>query len=441
MSEPNVSPLLTDLYQLTMVQGYLDQGMHDTAVFEFFVRNLPSGRNFLIAAGLEQVIDYLADMKFSPGELEWLSGLGTFSTDFIDYLESFSFTGDVHAVPEGTIFFQNEPLLRVTAPLPQAQIVETRIINLMHFETLVASKAVRSVLAGDGRLLFDFGLRRAHGAEAGILAARASFLAGFDGTSTVAAGRLYGIPTYGTMAHSFIQAHDTELEAFEHFALAQPDNVVLLLDTYDSRAAAEKTAELYPRLKEKGIIIKAVRLDSGDLVEESKAVRRILDGAGLDGVKIFASGDLDEYAVGAIVAAGAPIDGFGVGTRMVTSSDAPYLECAYKLVEYAGVARRKLSAGKATLPGRKQVYRFFNDEGIMSHDVLALGGESLKGRAMLERVMEDGRRPDRVVPLEEIREYVKAQIDTIPEPLRALGEAPRYPVELSAVLRECRKDE
>src|ERR1051325_2097546 len=260
------SLLLTDLYQLTMLQGYFDGGMEQTAVFEFFVRKLPVQRNFLIAAGVEQVLGFLENARFTPEDLEWVSRQPAFRPDFVRYLTNWRFSGDVDAMPEGTIFFPNEPILRVTAPLPQAQLVESRLINLIHFQTLIASKAARSVLLAPGKLLVDFGLRRAHGAEAALLAARASYLAGFAGTATVLAGQTFGIPLYGTMAHSFIEAQDDETEAFERFARARPDNVVLLLDTYDTEAAARKVVALAPRLKASGIAIRGVRLDSGDLV-------------------------------------------------------------------------------------------------------------------------------------------------------------------------------
>src|SRR5262245_12471053 len=255
MTNPAASALLTDLYQLTMLQGYFEQGMEDTAVFEFFSRQLPPTRGFLMAAGLEQVLDFLEHVRFTPQELDWLAHSGRFSRAFIDYLEQLRFAGDIHAMAEGTIFFPPEPIIRVTAPLPQAQLVETRLINLLHFQTLIASKAARAVLVAREKGLIDFGLRRAHGAEAGVLAARASYLAGFAGSATVLAGLLYGVPVYGTMAHSFVQAHDDETQAFEHFAYAQPDNVVLLIDTYDTEAAAEKIVALAPRLSQKGISI------------------------------------------------------------------------------------------------------------------------------------------------------------------------------------------
>lgn len=296
-AEIKTSTLLTDLYQLTMLQGYFDQGMKGTAVFEFFVRKLPAKRNFLIAAGLEQALAFLEQLQFSPEELEWIAGYGAFRPAFVRHLETFRFSGDVYAMPEGTLFFPDEPILRVIAPIAEAQLVESRLINLLHFQTLIASKAARSVLMAPDKLLVDFGLRRAHGAEAGSLAARASYLAGFAGTATVMAAPLFGIPVYGTMAHSFVQAHDDEAAAFDHFAHSLPENVILLIDTYDTEAAAEKVVRLAPKLMRDGIKIKGVRLDSGDLADHAFKVRRILDDGGLQEATIFASGSVDEYIV------------------------------------------------------------------------------------------------------------------------------------------------
>jgi len=432
---PAASILLTDLYQLTMLQGYHDTGMEETAVFEFFVRRLRPGRGFLLAAGLEQSLDYLEQMHFSPAELEWLASTQRFSKDFIASLETLRFTGDVHAMPEGTVFFPSEPILRVTAPIAQAQLVETRLINLLHLETLIASKAARSVLMAPDKLLVDFGLRRAHGAEAGLLAARASYLAGFSGTSTVLAGQQFGIPLFGTMAHSFIQAHDDETLAFEHFAHAQPDNVVLLIDTWDTEAAAHKVVALAPRLAGAGIRIKGVRIDSGDLAEHARRVRRILDAGGLGHVIIFASGDLDEFALRDMLAAGAPVDGFGVGTHLDTSSDLPYLDCAYKLQEYAGRARRKRSEGKATWPGRKQVYRHHDAEGRMARDVVTLESDAQPGEPLLIPVMRGGRRLTQAPALPDVRRHAAANLARLPEPLRSL-EAFDYPVEIASALHE-----
>jgi len=432
---PSSSVLLTDLYQLTMLQGYHDAGMEETAVFEFFVRRLRPARGFLLAAGLEQCLEFLEQLRFLPEELEWLASTRRFSTDFLASLELLRFTGDVHAMPEGTAFFPNEPILRVTAPIAQAQLVETRLINLLHLETLIASKAARSVLMAPGKLLVDFGLRRAHGAESGLLAARASYLAGFSGTSTVLAGQQFDIPLFGTMAHSFIQAHDDEALAFEHFAHAQPDNVVLLIDTWDTEAAAHKVVALAPRLASAGIPIKGVRIDSGDLAEHARRVRRILDAGGLGHVIIFASGDLDEFALRDMRASSAPVNGFGVGTHMDTSSDLPYLDCAYKLQEYAGRARRKRSEGKATWPGRKQVYRHHDADGRMARDVVTLESDVQAGEPLLIPVMRGGHRLAPAPSLTDVRRHAAASLARLPEPLRRL-EAFDYGVEIAPALHE-----
>lgn len=433
--DPGGSVLLTDLYQLTMLQAYFDRGMNDTAVFEFFVRELPEQRNFLLAAGLEQVIEFLESARFSPEELAWLQASGRFHGRFVDSLARWRFTGDVDALPEGTPFFPDEPVLRVVAPLREAQLVETRIINLLQFQILVASKAVRSVLAADGRLLVDFGLRRAHGAEAGLLSARASYLAGFSGTATVLAGMRWDIPLYGTMAHSYVQAHDSEILAFEHFARSHPEATTLLIDTYDTEAAAGKVVELARRLAGEGISIRAVRIDSGDLGEHARRVREILDAGGLPQVKIFASGNLDEGRIAKLLASGAPIDGFGVGTRMNTAADRPYLDCAYKLQEYGGLARRKRSEGKATWPGRKQIYRRYGSDGRMAGDVLTTADDHPSGVPLLQPAMRAGRRLGPGLPLPVIRQRAREQIDLLPASLRALSPGDGYPVSVSAALR------
>ena len=430
------SLLLTDLYQLTMLQGYFERGMNETAAFEFFVRKLPRARNFLVAAGLEQVLDFLEQARFSTTELEWLRSTGRFSDDFVDWLAGWRFEGEVDAMPEGTLCFPEEPLLRVTAALPQAQLIETRLINLLHFQTLIASKAARSVLAAPGKLLVDFGLRRAHGAEAGMAAARAAYLAGFTGTSTVLAGQRYGIPIFGTMAHSFVQAHATEVDAFRNFAHAQRDNAVLLIDTYDTESGARTVVALARELAQEGITIKGVRVDSGDLGELARRVRRILDEGGLSAATIFASGDLDEDRVHELLARGAPIDGFGIGTRLDTSADAPYLDCAYKLQEYAGTARRKRSAGKATWPGRKQVWRRHDERGRMAGDIISLQGDSHPGEELLVCVMRDGKRLAPQPTLHAARALTLRSLHTLPPRLSSLDEAPAYPVEIGTALRE-----
>ncbi len=428
--------LLTDLYQLMMMQSYLDHGMEETGVFEFFVRKLPARRNFLIAAGLEQALDFLENLQFTAQELEWVRGCGMFQPSFVRYLESLRFTGDVHAMVEGTVFFPNEPILRVTAPLPEAQLVESRLINLLHFQSLIASKAARSVLASPGKLLVDFGFRRAHGGEAGLMAARASYLAGFSGTATVLAAPLFDIPVYGTMAHSFVQAHEKEALAFEHFARSHPRNVILLIDTYDTEAAAEKVVQLASKLEREGIAIKGVRLDSGDLAEHARKVRRILDDGGLREVTIFASGSVDEYMLKHLSDAGAPIDGYGIGTHMDTSADAPYLDCAYKLVEYAGHARRKRSEGKVLWPGRKQVYRRYDGAGRMQSDVLTLEGDDQEGSPLIQRVMASGKRLSPPAPLAELRERTLRELSRLPEELRTIEPGPPYTVHVASKLRE-----
>jgi nicotinate phosphoribosyltransferase len=436
---PLTSPLLTDLYQFTMLQGYVDQGMHEEAVFEFYVRKLPESRGFLMAAGLETLLAFLEDLRFSEAELQYLKDTGRFSAGLIEYLSTFRFSGDVIAMPEGTVFFENEPVIRVVAPMPVAQLIETRLINILHFEILIASKAARCVLAAaDRAVLVDFGLRRAHGAEAGLLAARATYIAGFAGTSTVLAEPRYGIPIFGTMAHSYIEAHENELEGFLSFARANPGNTTLLIDTYDVYKGAGKAVAAAKKLAGEGIKLQAVRLDSGDLFELSKEVRRILDQAGFPEIRIFASGNLDEYAIRDLLLKEAPIDGFGVGTKLDTSEDAPYLECAYKLMEYAGKPRFKRSRGKATIPGRKQVFRRF--EGwTMVGDVIALEGDDVTGVPLLVPVMTRGRRRSARRDLKEIASQALNQMQALPSHFGNLETVPAYHVEFSNSLLEIRK--
>ncbi len=430
------SVLLTDLYQLTMLQAYREQGMNDIAVFEFFVRKLPEKRNFLIAAGLEQALDYLENLRFTGEELAWLKSSGRFRPDFIDSLADLRFTGAVWAMPEGTIFFPDEPILRVVAPMREAQLAESRLINLLQFQSMVAAKAARVRLAAPGKLLVDFGLRRAHGGEAGLLSARASRIAGFDGTATVLAGLRWDIPLYGTMAHSFVQAHDDELAAFEHFARAHGRNITLLIDTYDTEAAAAALVPLAKRLAGEGIAVTSVRLDSGDLGEHARRVRTILDAAGLTTIRIFASSNLDEDAIATLLAEGAPIDGFGVGTRMNVSADQPYLDCAYKLQEYAGLARRKHSEGKTTWPGRKQVFRQYDASGRMAGDTLTLLGAEAPGEPLLQQVMAEGRRLAPSPSLAAICAHAHAQLAALPSPYTGLTPTARYPVVVAPALHQ-----
>ncbi|WP_224247665.1 nicotinate phosphoribosyltransferase [Hyalangium gracile] len=425
--------LLTDLYEFTMVDAYLDEDLHDEAVFSLFVRRLPSRRNFLIACGLDDVLRYLETVRFQPEELDYLASLNLFSDRLLRYLERFRFSGEVCAVPEGTPLFGEEPLLEVVAPLPEAQLVESYLLNQVHLQTMAASKATRVVEAAAGRPVMEFGLRRMHGTDAGVKVARAAFIAGIDSTSNVLAGKRYGVPVAGTMAHSFVQAHDDELEAFRAFARCFPEST-LLVDTYDTLRGVQHVIRLARELGE-SFRVRAVRLDSGDMLALSKAARQMLDEAGLRDVKIVASGNLDEDSMARLLAQGAPVDGFGVGTALGVSSDAPCLDMVYKLVAYAGKDRIKLSASKVLLPGRKQVFRV-EEDGVARRDVLARHGEQLRGRPLLRPVMRDGKRLEGTSPsLPEIREYARGELQRLPAALRRLEPStPPYRVEASPVL-------
>ena len=435
---PAPSGLLTDLYELTMAAGYVQTRFEGRATFELFARSLPPRRNFLVAAGLQQALDFLQQVRFSPAEISYLREHPAFAgiqAPFFDYLASFRFSGEVWAMPEGTLCFSGEPLLRVTAPIAEAQIVETALLATVSFQTMIASKAARAVEAAAGRPVIEFGARRAHGIESGVLAARAAFIGGCRGTSNVEAGHLFGIPTYGTQAHSWIMAHETEEKAFALFLDLFPRHSVLLLDTYDVRSAVEKLIAM-------GRKPRGVRLDSGDLAADSIWTRRRLDDAGWGDVEIFASGDLNEDRIASLLAAGARIDTFGVGTSLSTSSDAPSLNVLYKLaeVERDGVVREaaKLSAAKVTYPGRKQVYRATDAAGLFAGDVIALEDEpAAPGRPLLEPVMRDGRRLAPPGPLTEAQARCREQIERLPAPLRALAPAdPPYPVGHSARLEK-----
>jgi len=425
--------LFTDLYELTMMQSYFDRDMHERAAFSLFVRDLPNERNFLLAAGLEPVLDYLANLRFEDAEIAYLRELGKFTPAFLDWLKNFRFTGDVHAVPEGTPVFANEPILEIEAPIAQAQLVETAVMNIVHLQTVLASKAARVVAAADGRAVVDFGARRIHGRDGAIHAARAFHLAGVNATSNVEAGRAYGIPVSGTMAHSYVEAFANEAEAFAAFTRSYPETV-LLVDTYDTLQGVRNVIELARKLGE-DFRVRAVRLDSGDLLTLSRQARAMLDGAGLSAVQVFASGGLDEYRIAELLGAGAPIDGFGVGTAMGVSDDAPSLEIAYKLTAYAGEGRVKLSPGKASYPGLKQVFRHESQYGHAIRDTLALQSESLDGRPLCECVMRNGKWLKPAPELDAIRKYAAGQIAALPDHVRAITPAePPYPVETSARL-------
>jgi nicotinate phosphoribosyltransferase len=428
--------LLTDLYQLTMAHAYFELGMRETAVFELFVRRLPPTRRFLLAGGLEQMVQYLENLRFSAAELEFLKSLGTFPPAFIDHLADLRFTGSLHAMPEGTPFFANEPILRITAPILEAQLVESRLLNLAHFQTLIASKAIRCVLAAGGKHLVDFGMRRAHGAEAAILAARAAFLAGFDGTATVEAGRQFGIPLSGTMAHSFIEAHDREFDAFRNFLTVRGPRTTLLIDTYDAVRATQCVIQLAREFRTNPDSALAVRIDSGDLAAQARMIRGILDREGCGQVQIILSGSLDEHEIQELLASGTPVDAFGVGTRLAVSQDAPSLDLVYKLQEYAGRARLKRSLEKQTWPGIKQVVRSYDTEGRACRDLIALESEEITGKPLLHEVMRDGRRSSSLPSLEDIREYCRSQVEELPAVLRTLnGTGPAYDVQISERLQ------
>ncbi|MFO1409752.1 MAG: nicotinate phosphoribosyltransferase [Steroidobacteraceae bacterium] len=431
-----VPVLMTDLYQLTMAQAYFGSGMREPATFELFSRRLPPTRRVLLACGLEQVVEYLESLAFTRAELDYLGTLGLFTADFLDHLARLRFSGSLHALSEGTPFFANEPILRVTAPILEAQLIESRLLNLMHLQTLIASKALRCVLAARGRQLVDFGFRRAHGAEAGLLAARAAYLAGFDATATVEAGRAFGIPLSGTMAHSFIEAHASEPAAFEDFLRWHPGAGTLLIDTYDTARGAERVVELVQRRPAGGSYVQAVRIDSGDLAAEARRVRGILDHGGCGAVRIVLSGNLDEQRIARLLAEGVPADAFGVGTSLDVSADAPALDMAYKLETYAGTPRRKRSPGKVTWPGVKQLWRRRGADGRLVGDTLALVDEVHPGEPLLREIMRGGRRVAALPSLAESREYCRARVAELPEALRTLEEGPAaYPLAISGPLQ------
>ncbi len=425
---PPGAALFTDLYEITMAEAYLDEGLTDAAIFELFFRRLPPTRSYALLAGLEHVLDYLETFAFDDAQIDWLRSLGKFREPFLAQLRHMRFTGEVWAIPEGTIVFGHEPVLQVVAPIAEAQLIETFLINQLHVCTVIASKASRVVDAAQGRVIADFGARRAHGYEAGLELARSAYLAGAASSSNLLACQRYGIPPSGTMAHSFVQAHTDERRAFETFARLYP-GTTLLVDTYDTLGGVRKVVEVARAGGEVG----AIRLDSGDLDALSREARKILDAAGLQHIRIVASGDLDEYAIEELVAAGAPIDGFGVGTRMSTSVDAATLGFVYKLVEYAGVGRAKLSEHKVLHPGRKQVFRCEKD-GVMTHDVIGRFDEEPPGRPLLVPVFRDGKRLHHE-SLETIRARALREREALPRELRSF-DPPKasYRVEVSEAL-------
>lgn len=428
---PRSLALATDLYELTMAAAYFAHRIESIATFELFVRELPAKRRFLLVAGVDQVLDYLEALRFTDEDIAYLMQHPAFRAvprEFFESLRSFRFTGDVWAMPEGTVAFANEPLVRITAPILQAQIVETFLLSTINFQTMIASKAARVVHAAQGRPVIEFGARRAHGTEAAMYAARAAYIGGCAGTSNVEAGLRFGVPTFGTVAHSWIMSFDDELTAFRRFLEVFPASGTLLIDTYDTVEAARKIVRA-------GLKPQAVRLDSGELRTLSREVRRVLDEGGLRETRIFASGDLDEYRIAELLAGGACVDAFGVGTRLSTSADEPSLGGVYKLVEvvsdHEAKGRIKTSPGKTTFPGRKQVYRIFSPAGLVERDILALADEPppAGGRPLLERMMEGGRRLAPPPPLAELRERAVRELSTLPPELRALEPGPSLTVQ------------
>jgi nicotinate phosphoribosyltransferase len=432
--------LITDLYELTMAESYLQEGMTGEATFSLFIRDYPADRSWFVSAGIESLLQILPDFRFSGESLRYLESLGKFSTGFIDYLRDFRFSGNIRAIPEGRIFFAQEPILEVTGPIIEAQIIETLVVNVMQLETMLASKAARVRAVASGRGLIDFGMRRTHGVDASVKAARSSYLAGFLGTSNLLAGKIYGIPVFGTMAHSYIISFPSELDAFHAFARAFPDNTVLLVDTYDCIAGTFKAVEVAIALREKGKKLLGVRLDSGDLGDLSRKVRLILDEAGLPDVKIMASGNLDEYQIETLLNGEAQIDFFAVGTRMGVSADAPCLDIVYKLVEYEGRPVLKLSTGKKTWIGKKQVCRSYGDDGKMAFDRMCLlDSGRQEGEPLIESIIERGQRVREPDSLMEIRARFSEEWQKFPEIFKTLHPGQAYPVEVCQSLKELDK--
>jgi nicotinate phosphoribosyltransferase len=442
LKEENMG-LFTDFYELTMCASYFDNKKFEPATFDLFVRRLHKNRSYLLFAGLEQILLYLESVKFTEEHLAYLAKQG-FNREFLDYLRNFKFTGDVWAAPEGTVAFPCEPLIRVTAPIIEAQLVETFLLNTVNLQTMIATKASRVVHAAKGKAVIEFGLRREHGIDAGMKVARSSYIAGCQGTSNVLAGLTYGIPVFGTMAHSFVMSYEKEIDAFRAFAKTFPNNSTLLIDTYDDMAGAEKAAAVAKELEKVGHKLSGVRLDSGDLAEISKKVRKLLDDQGLQYVKIFASGDLDEFKLEELRKNGAEIDAYGVGTKLGTSADKPYVDVIYKLCETMNADGSftpimKLSKDKVTLPGRKQVYRLKDAEGNFEKDVIALADEKTSGEPLMVKVMKKGEVTYDFPSLSEIRTAAAENLSLLHGKYKKVTGAAEYPVELSQNLGKMMK--
>jgi len=434
--------LIVDLYELTMAAGYFEKNYNPTVTFELFIRDLPANRNFLIAAGLEQAAHYLCDLSFSEEQIAYLKTLPNFKTvsaAFFDYLRRFRFSGNMYAIPEGTAVFQEEPLLQIEAPLIEAQIVETFLLATINFQTMVASKAARVIYAAtlDGvqRGVMEFGSRRAHGPQASVLAARAAYLAGFMGTSNVLAGYRFGIPVLGTTAHSWTMAFENEKEAFQKYTEVFGEEATFLIDTYDTVQGVNNAMAVSPKFK-------AVRIDSGDLPAEAEKIRKILDDRGYRNVKIILSSDLNEYKIEDMIRQRAPVDFFGVGTQVATSFDAPALQGVYKMVEIKEADkteyRAKFSRNKVTLPGRKQVWRFSDDAGRLSHDLISGKDEDFGGQAepLTRQYIKYGQLIRKTATVNEIRPRVQDNFKRLPGQILDLRHKQPYAVKISGELEK-----
>ncbi|MFH1506822.1 MAG: nicotinate phosphoribosyltransferase [Candidatus Omnitrophota bacterium] len=438
------APLSLDFYELTMCDAYLRYKKNTQATFDLFVRRLPKKRSFLVSAGLKDILEGINKLRFQEEDLGYLKSLGVFSRDFLAYLRGFKFSGDVWALPEGEIFFANEPVIRVSAPIIQAQILETMLLNIINLQTMIASKAARVVLAAQGRSVFDFSLRRTHGQEAGLKVARSSYLAGFAGTSNVLAGKIYKIPVAGTMAHSFVMSFNSELESFLAYTKSFPAKSILLVDTYSTRRGVNNSIKVALSMRGEGFKLAGIRLDSGDLVCLAKESRRLLDRAGLNYVKIFVSGNLDEIKINELLKKRINADAFGVGTNMGTSSDAPFLDVIYKVSEVSDskgnfLPTMKLSRGKLTFPGRKQVFRIKDKKGNFLRDILALEGEGIKAKSLLVKVVDKGKVIYKIPSLIQSKGYARRNISNLPRSLRQMGPGKQYPVLVSPGLRRLKR--
>ena len=433
-------PLFTDLYELTMAASYFANKVFDVATFSLYIRDVYATRNYFVAAGLEQVLDELAAFQFSDPDINYLRSTGRFSEHFLDYLRQLRFTGDVYAMPEGTVFFANEPVMEVTAPIVEAQLIETFVLNTIGFQTMIASKAARCFHAAAGRPLIDFSLRRTQGQDAGIKVARSTFIAGFAATSNVLAGKIYGIPISGTMAHSYVSAFDNERDAFFAYADTFPDHSIFLIDTYDSVKGARHAAAVAKEMQKKGHTLIGVRLDSGDMVSLSREVRKIFDDAGLLDVKIFASSGFDEFKIAKVISEGALIDAFGVGTKVGVSADAPFVDVVYKMVRFKGRDVRKLSPGKVTLAGEKQVFRKSDQNGRYLEDIIGQRDEIIaEGKPLLEKVMKNGKLLRPHPQLQVLQEKFKENFAALDDGYKSIQDHKAYPVKLSTQLQNLQK--